>query len=191
MLFFQVERISCLMCLRNRRKTSMLGRERYEGCGGIVYHETVDGASVWSQRPGEKFGSHSRCFEKSLQVSSQDWYNLNASWGVILNIKLRENRYNHTGSYWPICVWYVWQRKNEKEKEIAHAPLKNKKLSIVNENLSYLCYLGNLSLVCKAIPATRKLREYNHTEDNTCTTYTTEDPSTPPMKSSSNEWEKH
>lgn len=71
------------------------------------------------------------------------------------------------------------ERGKMKEKEIAHAPLKNKKLSIVNENLSYLCYLGNLRLVCRAIPATRKLREYNHTEEKTCTTYTTEIPPYP------------
>lgn len=58
----------------------------------------------------------------------------------------------------------------------------------MNENLSHLCYPGNVSLVCRATLTARKLQVYNHMEDKTGTMCIMEGLLLPaPAKSSSNE----
>lgn len=59
----------------------------------------------------------------------------------------------------------------KKEKEIEDVPLKNKILLFtMNENLSDLCYLRDLSS-CRAVHTIRKLQVCDHNEEKMCTTY--------------------
>ena len=72
-----------------------------------------------------------------------------------------------------MCVQYE-REKMKKEKEIEDAPLKNKILLFtVNENLSDLCYLRDLSS-CRVVHTIRKLQVCDHNEEKMCTTYITE-----------------
>lgn len=88
---------------------------------------------------------YSRHLKKSLEALSQDWYNLDASWRVMLNLKLGRKQ-KLTIPYWLMCVH--WE-KMKKEKEIEYAPLKNKILLSQWMKICQICVIWEICLLAE------------------------------------------